>query len=206
MVIHLLHERGALDIDDRVAKYIPEYAQHGKEETTIAHVLAHRAGVPTMPARRSTSIGSTTTSSCSDWSPRPSRWSGPGRLLAYHAISGGFVLGEIVAPRDRASRSGRCCTTRSSARSASAGATTAWRRRTSIEVGLGYATGPRLLPPVSTLVTRVARRADRPGRRDVERPAFPDRVVPSANVVTNANELSRFFEIFRAAASSTAFA
>jgi CubicO group peptidase (beta-lactamase class C family) len=32
-----------------VATYIPEYAVHGKEATTIAHVLAHRAGVPTLP-------------------------------------------------------------------------------------------------------------------------------------------------------------
>src|SRR5256885_758832 len=49
MVVHLLHERGALDINDRVADYIPEYATHGKGETTIGHVLAHRAGVPSLP-------------------------------------------------------------------------------------------------------------------------------------------------------------
>ena len=49
MVVHKLQERGLLDIGDRVADYIPEYAQHGKGATTIAHVLAHRAGVPTLP-------------------------------------------------------------------------------------------------------------------------------------------------------------
>ena len=51
IVIHLLHERGALSIYDRVTDYIPEYAQHGKDETTIAHVLSHRAGVPTLPRK-----------------------------------------------------------------------------------------------------------------------------------------------------------
>src|SRR4029079_14714027 len=41
MVVHKLHERGLLDIEARVAEYIPEYAANGKEDTTIAHVLAH---------------------------------------------------------------------------------------------------------------------------------------------------------------------
>ena len=49
MVIHLLDERRQLHIGDRVSEYIPEYAQNGKEGTTIAHVLAHRAGVASMP-------------------------------------------------------------------------------------------------------------------------------------------------------------
>ena len=49
MVVHQLDERGLLHIGDRVSEYIPEYAQNGKEGTTIAHVLAHRAGVASMP-------------------------------------------------------------------------------------------------------------------------------------------------------------
>ena len=44
-----LHERGALDINRRVCEYIPGYEQHGKDEITVAHVLAHRAGVPNLP-------------------------------------------------------------------------------------------------------------------------------------------------------------
>src|SRR5438132_2755772 len=31
MVVHLLHERGVLSIEDPVAKHIPEFAAHGKE-------------------------------------------------------------------------------------------------------------------------------------------------------------------------------
>ena len=49
MVIHMLAERGALAINDRIADHIPEYARHGKGEITIAHVLAHRAGVASLP-------------------------------------------------------------------------------------------------------------------------------------------------------------
>ena len=49
MVIHTLAERGELAIDDRIAEHIPEYARHGKGEITIGHVLAHRAGVASLP-------------------------------------------------------------------------------------------------------------------------------------------------------------
>ena len=38
-----------------VAEHFPEYERHGKGEITIGHVLSHRAGVPNLPARRSTS-------------------------------------------------------------------------------------------------------------------------------------------------------
>src|SRR5579862_5697369 len=48
-VVHLLHERGALDIAEPICRYIPEYGRHGKQEITIGHVLAHRAGVPSLP-------------------------------------------------------------------------------------------------------------------------------------------------------------
>ena len=65
MVVHLLGERGALDIEDRVADHIPEYARHGKGEITLAHVLSHRAGVAGLPSRRSTSTALPTATSSS---------------------------------------------------------------------------------------------------------------------------------------------
>jgi CubicO group peptidase (beta-lactamase class C family) len=62
---------------------------------------------------------------------------------------------------------------------------------------LAYVTGPRLLPPISTLVNR-ALGAPIDKVIDISNdPRFLTGIVPSANVVTNANELGRFFEIFR---------
>ncbi len=97
MVVHLLQERGALDIEDRVSDYIPEYAKHGKGETTIAHVLAHRAGVPGLPkevldVERINDREFIINSICDAKPILP-----PGSTLAYHAVSGGFILGEIVS-------------------------------------------------------------------------------------------------------------
>jgi CubicO group peptidase (beta-lactamase class C family) len=197
MVVHVLQERGALDIADKVTDYIPEYASHGKGETTIAHVLAHRAGVPGLPRAmldldRMDDREFLTRSICE---AKP--FVKPGTLLAYHAVSGGFIIGEIVQR-----------VTGKSIRDVLAEEILdplgfRWgnygvRPEDVSRVGLNYLTGPRLLPPLSTLVTRVL---SRPIEEVVELsndPRFLTAVIPSANVITTANELSRFFEIFRA--------
>src|SRR5205085_1331048 len=117
----------------------------------------------------------------------------PGRVLAYHAVSGGFILGEIVQR-----------VTGKSIREVLAEEILdplgfRWGNYgvdpgDTDEVALNYVTGPSLLPPLSTLVTRVL---SVPLPQVVETsndPRFLTGVIPSANVVTTANELSRFFE------------
>lgn len=49
-VVMIAHQRGLLNIDDSVAKYIPEFAAHGKETITLRHVLTHSAGIPNAPS------------------------------------------------------------------------------------------------------------------------------------------------------------
>src|SRR5688500_11780419 len=44
MTLALAHSRGWLDYDERVATYWPEFAQKGKEKTTVRQLLAHQAG------------------------------------------------------------------------------------------------------------------------------------------------------------------
>ncbi len=39
-----LIERGLLDLEARVASYIPEFAQNGKEDVTVRHLLTHTSG------------------------------------------------------------------------------------------------------------------------------------------------------------------
>ena len=45
-------ERGQLELDDPVVKYIPEFGQNGKEGVTIRHVLTHTGGFPRGRCRR----------------------------------------------------------------------------------------------------------------------------------------------------------
>jgi CubicO group peptidase (beta-lactamase class C family) len=197
MVVHKLDERGLLHIGDRVSEYIPEYAQNGKEGTTIAHVLAHRAGVASMPKETLDldRIGDSEFILRAISEAKPSIR--PGRLLAYHAVSGGFILGEIVYR-----------VTGKNIREVLAEEFLdpldfRWGNYgvdddDVDEVAPAYVTGPPLLPPVSVLVKRVLGQSIDKVVDVSNDPRFLTAIIPSANVVTTANELSRFFEIFRA--------
>ncbi len=96
MVIHKLDEKGVLHLEDRVCDFIPEFARYGKEAITIRHVLAHRAGIPNLPAEALDldllADPSRIVDILCDHEPRGR----PGRWLAYHAVTGGFVLAEVV--------------------------------------------------------------------------------------------------------------
>lgn len=46
MGIWALVEDGLLSFNDRIAEHLPEFAQHGKGDITLAQVLSHRAGFP----------------------------------------------------------------------------------------------------------------------------------------------------------------
>lgn len=45
-VIWQLVEDGRLRFHDKVSEYVPEFARHGKEDITLAQVLAHQGGFP----------------------------------------------------------------------------------------------------------------------------------------------------------------
>jgi CubicO group peptidase (beta-lactamase class C family) len=96
MVIHLLDERGQVHLDDAVAEYIPEFAKHGKEWVTLRHILTHRAGIPSMLGTRLDPelVSSPERIAALLCEERPV--SVPGRRLAYHALTGGYVLAEVV--------------------------------------------------------------------------------------------------------------
>ena len=197
MVIHLLDERGKLHIGDRVSEYIPEYAQSGKEGTTIAHLLAHRAGIASMPKETRDLDVLTDTDRVVRLLCEAKPAVRPGRLLAYHAVSGGYILGEIV----------RRITGKPIHDVLAEEILDPLRFRwgnygvaeDDVErVAPSYVTGPPLLPPLSTLANRVL---GAPFAEVVEvsnDPRFLTAAIPSANVITSANELGRFFEIFRA--------
>lgn len=44
----LLVERGLLNLTDRVTRYVPEFAAHGKGETLVLHLFTHTSGLPDM--------------------------------------------------------------------------------------------------------------------------------------------------------------
>lgn len=44
----MLVERGLLTLEDRVADFVPEFAQNGKKEVQIRHLMTHTSGLPDM--------------------------------------------------------------------------------------------------------------------------------------------------------------
>jgi CubicO group peptidase (beta-lactamase class C family) len=96
LLVHKLADLGLLHLDDRVADYIPEYGQHRKYRTTIRLLLAHRAGIPSVPGagvdhRIVYRWDEVVRTLCA---ARPLRHGGDWQ--AYHAITSGFILGELV--------------------------------------------------------------------------------------------------------------
>jgi CubicO group peptidase (beta-lactamase class C family) len=196
MVVHKLHERGTLDIADPVCRYIPGYERHGKGEITIAHVLAHRAGVPNLlrEAIDLDRLGDREFLVHAITDAKP--FAKPGRFLAYHAVSGGYILGEVVhqaTGMDIKAVLEQEFLTPLGFRWNSYGVA----RSDLPQVALNYVTGPPTTPPLSQLLSRALGLPLDQLVAATNDPRFLTAIIPSANVVTTASELSRFFEIFR---------
>jgi len=96
MLIHLLDDRGQLHLDDAVVEYIPEFAGHSKRWITIRHVLTHRSGIPVLPPGGANLDLLTHPDRIVELLSDSKPTSRPGRRLAYHALTGGFILAEII--------------------------------------------------------------------------------------------------------------
>jgi CubicO group peptidase (beta-lactamase class C family) len=195
-VVHMLHERGELDISHHVCHYIPEYRRNGKSAITIAHLLAHRAGVPNLP-REALDLAR---AEDREFQVRvlceATPFARPGRFLAYHAVSGGYILGEIV--RRVTGESIRAVLAREILDPLGFRWTNYGVAAEDVpKVALNYATGLPVAPPLSLVVSRALGASLDEVTQASNDPRFLTAIVPSANVVTNANELSRFYEIFR---------
>ena len=195
-VVHKLIERGLLALDDPVCKHIPEYDCHRKGKITIGHVLAHRAGVPNLP-REVLSLDSLEerdqlVKALCDAKP----FAKPGSRLAYHAVSGGFILGEVV--HRVTGRTIRDVLAEEFCDPLGFRWTNYGVAPEDVDqVALNYVTGPPALPPLSTMLTRALGAPIDELVDATNDPRFITAVVPAANLVTTANELSRFFEVMR---------
>lgn len=196
MVIHLLDQRHLVHLDDPVCEYIPEFAEHGKEWITIRHVLTHRAGIPVIPE------AALDLSYLEDihnreairllCEARPT--SRAGARLAYHALTGGFLIGEIV--RRVTGKNIRAVVDEEICRPLG------WRwmnfgvkRRDVAKVASSYFTGLPLVPPLDAIARGVL------GIDFVEAvelsndPRYLMGVLPAANLIATADELCQFYQL-----------
>lgn len=91
----MLIDRGELEIEEKVSKYWPEYAQNGKENTLVRHFMGHTAGLPGFGEQL-------TLDQYYDWDSVihvlecQEPWYEPGTICAYHALTQGYLVGELV--------------------------------------------------------------------------------------------------------------
>lgn len=95
LCIHLLVDKGLIDVEEPVYKYWPEFAQVNKENVLVKHFLSHSAGLPGFDEK-------IPGEALYDWdrivnlltSQKP--WWKPGTKIGYHMTTFGYLLGELV--------------------------------------------------------------------------------------------------------------
>ncbi len=91
----VLASRGQLDFDENVTTYWPEFGAAGKENVKVWHFMNHAAGLSGLDEVVSMSA-------LYDWDVPVSMlaaqapWWEPGSATAYHAITQGWLIGELI--------------------------------------------------------------------------------------------------------------
>ncbi len=91
----MLVESGQLDPEARVATYWPEFAAEDKGGITVGDVLSHRAGLPAVDAELSIEQLCEVTPIVEALAAQAPLWE-PGSKHGYHAVTYGWLVGEIV--------------------------------------------------------------------------------------------------------------
>ncbi|CKI58966.1 lipase LipE [Mycolicibacterium smegmatis] len=195
-VVHMLVERGYFSLDDRVCDYLPGYTSHGKDRTTIRHVMTHSAGVPihTGPRPDVTKVNDSEYTRQQLAALKPVYR--PGLIHIYHGLTWGPLIREIVSAAT--GRNIRDILAEEILEPLKFRWTNYGVRPE--EVGLvapSHVTGKPLPAPIAA-----AFRAAVGGTPDriiplSNTPLFLTSIVPSSSTVSNADELSRFAEILR---------
>jgi CubicO group peptidase (beta-lactamase class C family) len=103
MTLAIAHSRGWLDYEERVCKYWPEFAQHGKERITVRQLLAHQAGLFALDEPMDRSVVADVDRLAVVLARQTPAWE-PGTRQAYHAITLGYYESELlrrIDPRHR---------------------------------------------------------------------------------------------------------
>ena len=91
----VLVDRGLLDLDAPVANYWPEFAQAGKGAIPVRYLLSHQSGVAGFDERIAVEA-------LYDWErittllARQKPWWQPGTQSGYHALTQGYMVGEVI--------------------------------------------------------------------------------------------------------------
>jgi CubicO group peptidase (beta-lactamase class C family) len=195
-VVHMLVERGVFSLDDRVCEYLPSYTSHGKDRTTIRHVMTHSAGVPfatgPKPDLRRMNDSEYAREMLGNLKPIYP----PGLVHVYHALTWGPLVRELVS-----------AATGKDIRDVLADEILdplgfRWTNYGVAPqdvplVAPSHATGKPLPAPIAAAFKLAVGGTTHQIIPFTNTPKFLTSVVPSSSTVSTADELSRFAEIWR---------
>ncbi|HEX5486353.1 MAG TPA: serine hydrolase domain-containing protein [Limnobacter sp.] len=194
MLVHKLHEDGKVDLNERVATYMPEFACNGKENITLSMVLSHRAGIPVIPMTNPHPSLLFKWDSVIDLINSAHTGKGDGSQQAYHAIVGGYVLGEVIQRVTGKSVNDYLLDTISkplNAKYLSYGL----KANDHQHAAHNYSTGAPPVFPINVLAKRAL-------NIDFEKVAaisnttdFMNSVIPAGNIYGTADDVSRFYQM-----------
>jgi CubicO group peptidase (beta-lactamase class C family) len=97
--LHMLVDRGQVELDAPVARYWPEFAQNGKEGVLVRHVLDHRAGLPILTEKLHPQAMFDHALMVGALERQAPLWE-PGAKAGYHVHNQGFLIDEILRRAD----------------------------------------------------------------------------------------------------------
>ena len=93
----MLADAGVLDVDAPVAGYWPEFGQAGKQDVPLRWVLSHQVGLPYPdPEAELPGLEQLAGPALVRQLEQQKPWWQPGSAFAYHPVTSGAMLGEIV--------------------------------------------------------------------------------------------------------------
>ena len=193
MMIHLLAEQEEISLSDPIARYIPEFAANGKQDTTIYQLISHHGGIPLPPPDADPEIlfdPDAFIKMICDLKPA----SRGGQRMAYHAVTGGAILGEIirrVSGLNLADFLDQNVRQPLGFRHFTFGADESDIAR----IATNHDTGPPLLYPVSAIAKRALTITWAEVVAIANKPGFYRTLIPAANLVATADEMSQFFQL-----------
>lgn len=193
MLVHRLVEQGALKLDDPVAAYLPGFERHGKGAITLRQVLTHRAALTQMPPQAGDELAAVHDDALRRELVLALRPQGRiGGLPAYHAITGGFVLAEVmreITGKDPRVLLNDWIKTPLGAQWLDFGLPA----QSVSEIALNAETG-WLPAPIAWQLSRVVGAPFAEAIAKSNHPLFQSGVIPSGNVVSSARDIARFYQ------------
>lgn len=193
-VAHLLVERGVFSLDDRVCDYLPTYTSHGKDRTTIRHVITHSAGIPFATGPKPDLRRMDDSEYTRDMLGRMKPVYPPGRFHVYHGVTWGPLMREIIS--GATGRSIRDILDEEILTPLGFRWTNYGVAPQDVPlVAPSHVTGKPLPPPIAKAFKAAVGGTPAQIIPFSNTREFLTGVIPSSNTVSNANELSRFAEI-----------